>query len=371
MGIIKGINDAFGSNFADQWKDIITAGHFHEQLAVAPGLVQSTNNNRGANTKASVGVISNGSIIRIPENTAAFIFSQSGIEQVLVNPGEYIYQNGEASFFNQNGFYKSLIKQSIGRMGFGGQALVEKRVSFINLREIRGLKFSTKTPLIYHDSFYDTDLEVSASGEFSIQIINPVNFVKNYLPANVSFYSFTDDNAKGQIHSEFMQSFLQALNSLSERYRISQLPSAGKEITEALYSGQGNVGGWGERFGFKLVSVGIEDIQLSENSKELVNIFSSNKMQVDAYKTVSQRSANISSQQKISEGIKQNGFGDGLGTIVGMQMAPELNPVKPIPNAHVSFDEQVEMLKKLKDLLDSGILTQEEFDTKKKEVMGL
>jgi hypothetical protein len=37
----------------------------------------------------------------------------------------------------------------------------------------------------------------------------------------------------------------------------------------------------------------------------------------------------------------------------------------------MSFDEQIETLKKLKDLLDAGILTQEEFDAKKKEIMGL
>jgi len=40
-------------------------------------------------------------------------------------------------------------------------------------------------------------------------------------------------------------------------------------------------------------------------------------------------------------------------------------------NKPSAFDEKVESLKKLKDLLDSGILTQEEFDVKKKEILGL
>lgn len=34
-------------------------------------------------------------------------------------------------------------------------------------------------------------------------------------------------------------------------------------------------------------------------------------------------------------------------------------------------DEQIETIKKLKDLLDLGVLSQEEFDTKKKELLGL
>lgn len=37
----------------------------------------------------------------------------------------------------------------------------------------------------------------------------------------------------------------------------------------------------------------------------------------------------------------------------------------------MSFEQQIEVVKKLKDLLDVGILTQEEFDAKKKEIMGL
>ena len=37
----------------------------------------------------------------------------------------------------------------------------------------------------------------------------------------------------------------------------------------------------------------------------------------------------------------------------------------------LSMDEQIETLKKLKELLDAGILTQEEFDKKKSEVMGI
>lgn len=36
----------------------------------------------------------------------------------------------------------------------------------------------------------------------------------------------------------------------------------------------------------------------------------------------------------------------------------------------MTFDEQIEALKKLKNLQNAGILTQEEFDIKKKELIG-
>lgn len=40
-------------------------------------------------------------------------------------------------------------------------------------------------------------------------------------------------------------------------------------------------------------------------------------------------------------------------------------------NIEMSIDDQIESLKKLKELLDCGILTQEEFDIKKKQIMEI
>ena len=95
MGIIKAFFDSVGGAFADQWKELITAGHFDEHTAVAPGILKTNNNGRGVNTLGSIDVISNGSKIFIPENTAAFIFSQAGIENIITTPGGFEYQEGE------------------------------------------------------------------------------------------------------------------------------------------------------------------------------------------------------------------------------------------------------------------------------------
>ena len=97
-------------------------------------------------------------------------------------------------------------------------------------------------------------------------------------------------------------------------------------------------------------------------------------MNLKAYEDISQRSSNIAAQQKIAQGIQVNGFGDGAGMIFGMNMAQNMNPQTVAPvmqKSDMQFDEQVEAVKKLKELLDMGILSQDEFDIKKKEIMGL
>ena len=55
--------------------------------------------------------------------------------------------------------------------------------------------------------------------------------------------------------------------------------------------------------------------------------------------------------------------------IFGMNMAQQLDEKATKPS--LSFDEQIEVLTKLKSLLDADILSQEEFDRKKKEIMDL
>ena len=102
MGMIQAFTGAIGGTFADQWKDIITAGFFDEHTVVAPGVLKQTNNGRGSNTQGSDGVLTTGSKIFIPENTAAFVFSQSGIEEVITQAGGYEYTAGQDSIFTDD-----------------------------------------------------------------------------------------------------------------------------------------------------------------------------------------------------------------------------------------------------------------------------
>lgn len=371
MGILRAFGNSVSSTFADQWKELITVGTFDEHTVVAPAIQKATNNGRGENINGSYGVVSNGSKIFVPENTAAFIFSQSGIENIITKPGGYEYQDGEESIFNGDGV-KSLFKQVGERIGYGGISDMQKEIAFINLREIRDIKFGTRGPQVYNDIFYGCDLEIYAYGSFSIKVVDAETFIRNFVPANVKYYSFDDKNVREQIISDFLQSFTVALNSLSSQYRISQITSQVNELSIKISNDPLNAGSWKKRFGFEIVKVSIENIEFSPESRQLVNTYNSNKMNLSAYENVSQRASNIAAQQKISEGIQNNGFGDMGGMILGMNMAQGVTANAEVkPKSSMSIDEQIQTLKKLKELVDIGILSQEEFDAKKKEIMNL
>ena len=370
MGIIKAFTGAIGGTFADQWKDIITAGAFDEHVVVSPGVLKSSNNGRGTNFYGSDGIISNGSKIFVPENTAAFIFSQSGIEEIVTEAGGYEYQNGQESIFNGDKAVKAIFGQIKNRVGYGGISSDYKQIAFVNLREIRDIKFGTKGAQVYNDIFYGTDLEIFAYGSFTIKVTDPVKFVRNYVPANVTYYTFDDQKVRSQILAEFLQSFIVALNSLSNTYRISQLPSQATAIAQLVANDAHNAATWEDRLGFRIVQVAIENIEFTDDSRELVKQYSANKMNLKAYDDVSMKASNIAAQQKIAQGIQDNGLGNMGGMVFGMNMAQGLSPTAAQQSSSSSLDEQIANLKKLKELVDAGILTEEEFNAKKKEIMG-
>lgn len=388
MGILDAAFDAFSGTLADQWKDVVTVGEFDERTAVAPGVRKRSSEGYGYNQGQS-NILSNGSIIYVPENTAAFIFSQSGIEDVITRPGGYEYRDGQLSVFDkqsrdESGIVKTLFNQTAQRIGFSGMSADDKRVSFVNLRELRGIKFGTRGPLAYNDLYYETDLEVYAYGLFSVKIVEPVAFVRNFLPVNVGSYSFNDLESRSQLVAEFLHSFIVVLNSLSTEYRISQLPSQAGKIADQIRLEGENAGTWKERFGIELCGVAIENIEFSDDSRELVRGYSEKKMSVRVYEGVSAQAGNMAAQQMIAEGVRENGLGAGGNMLFGLGLAGSLNPQNAsqatgatVPAQDVdtkstpSIDDQVETLKKLKELVDVGILTPEEFAAKKKQLLGL
>jgi membrane protease subunit (stomatin/prohibitin family) len=372
MGLFKAFSGSISGTLADQWRDIITAGSFDEQTAVVPGIKLISNNGRGANQSGSVGVITAGSKIFVPENTAMFIFDQGGIESVVVESGGYEYKSGQSSIFDSEDRVGSFMDEATNRFEFGGQPSEIKHVAYVNLRELRGIKFGTRGPLPYHDKFYDVDLEILAYGKLSIRIIDPVKFVRNFLPPNTTSCSFSDFKAREQLISEFLQDFGATVNTLADTIRTSQLPSQGSTIAKEMMLHQSGEGSWARRFGIQIESVGIENIQYSDDSRELVKDYASNRMNITTYEGVSEAAANIAAQQKIAQGIQNNGFGDGAGMVVGMNVANEMFGARAsAPKSEMDVSKQIELVAKLKSLLDSGILTESEFNIKKREIMGL
>lgn len=398
MGIIRAVYDAVGGTFGDQWKDIVTAEDFDEHTLVSPGIVREKNRWRGSNTRGSDDIISAGSKIFIPENTAMFVFGEGGIEEVVFESGNYVYEGGPANIFD-SGMNEAIFQESWNRIQHGGIPSQQKRVAFVNLREIRNIKFGTKGPQLYHDNFYDSDLELQSYGAFSIIVTDAIKLMKNFVPPGERFYSVDSGKAKAQLTAEFLQSFISAVNSLSSEHRISALPSKVNEITGSISAESANAGTWEDRFGIRITGIAIEKIELTEESRKIVMKYNKKKMDVSAFEDVSARASDISARQKMAEGVRKHGFGDGGGLIFGMDMAREAartyhGTVEEVEKGgayresdstgYFAGDGQgsgipgrqggmksdwISELREMKALVEEGILTDEEFSGMKKDLL--
>ena len=389
MSIIDATVDAIGGVFGDQWKDVVTSGDFDEHTVVAPGIRKRRQGDRGSN-QGLEDVLSSGSLIYVPEGTSAFVFSQAGIEQMIEQPGGYEYRDGEATVFDARdrrewGVGHILLGNAAARIGFGGMAAQEKRLAFVNRREVRGLRFGTRGPLAYNDRFYGADLEIFAYGTFSVRVSDPTRLLQTFVPAGVTSYSLDEPAARRQLTAELLHAFVGAVGALSGEVRVSQLPAHVGELAGAMRASAGDVGSWGERFGLVLAGVAVENVELSDDSRELVRRFAERRMDVAAYEGVSRHAADVAAQQKIAEGVRDNGLGDAGVMLFGMNLAGVLSPrdasAAPAPaagapasaptSAAASLDEQLAAVAKLKELADADVLTPEEFAAKKREALGL
>ena len=364
MGFIKSLNDSISGVFADQWREIITVNEFNETAIAMPGVFTSKNHNRGIND-GSLGVITNGSLIYVPDNTIAVIMDGSSIEGVITEPGEFEYHNGEKSILSKNSIAESIINTVNERFDFGGQPNQQKKVLFLNLREIRNLKYGTPGPVLVHDVFYDVDLEIIMHGMFSVQLVKPLAFVQNYLPANTYYYDMGEKASCAILQAELIEAIASVINEMAKDKKVSELLSLINDIKGKVedYVKKSN---WEERFGIELSSFSIKNIELTSKSKDIINNYAEKRLGVTAFSNLDSKVSDVAFKQKIASGIEKNGIGEG-GVVLAMDMMKNLSS----DNSKSDIQEQIKLVKELKVLLDEGILSKDEFESKKKEIMGL
>ncbi|MCL2110124.1 SPFH domain-containing protein [Microgenomates group bacterium] len=378
MGLIKAVAGAVGGAFGDTWLEIVEPGSMDEFTFAVQGIPQKQNAGRGSNTSGSDNYISNGSKIRVPENTALIILDQGKIRDVALEAGEYTVDDKEApSIFAGDGLIKSLVSESFKRFKFGGQPSKQAIAYFINLKEIRGLTYGTPGPITYKDFSLAPEgstkapvLRLVSRGRYSIRIIDPVLFVKNFLPAGVERYQANDDQATDQLFSEFITTFNATLNSLSKTVEIADLPAHGPELAKAMTEEKGKDGSWVERWGIEIVSVGVEAVEYDEESQKLMDQYNTGLMMQgnvgNAYAQTTIAKAALAAGES-GGGAAMMGMGMGVGAMGGV-MAGMQQPASPAPAAPAA--DPAAALQQAKSLLDQGLITQEQFDAKQQEILS-
>ena len=378
MGLVSAGIGAVGGTLADQWVDFFTAPAFDEQTLVAPGILQERNNGRGSNTRGSTNVVTDGSRVVVPENTAVIVTDGGGIVSVSTEPGYFVFRNDAMpSLFTGSGLRKSLISQSWERFKFGGQPGQQQLIYFVNLREIRNQKFGTPGPLPYKDfslappgSSQAPVLRLKARGQYSVRIIDPIRFFRNFLPANVRWYSLADNAATSQLTQEFITAFQGAVQALSRTTDIASIAAHGPELAMALSNEGGPEESWIERFGLEVVGVSISAIEFDQASLELIDKYNKGVLLGgsvgNAYAQATVADSALAMAEGGEGGAGMIGLAMGLGAIGGT-VSGLTQPTAPVAE---TLADPVAVLAQLKAMLDQGLITQEQYAAKQQEVLS-
>lgn len=378
MGLVNAAVGAVGGTLADQWRDFFVPPAFDEQTIVAPGLLQESNRGRGTTRTGSANLISDGARVVVPENTAVIITDGGEIASVSTEPGYFVFYNdGQPSIFSGSGIRESLIRQSWERFKFGGQPAQQQLIYYVNLREIRNLRFGTPGLLPYKDFSLVSEgagqapvLRLRARGQYSVRVVDPIRFFRNFLPGNTKFYSLADEAASGQLRQEFLTAFQAALQSLSRTTDIASLASHGPELAAALTNESGPGGSWLERFGLEVVAVAMSTVDYDEASRELMDKYNKGLMLGggigNAYTQTTIADSALAMAESGEGGAGMIGLAMGLGA-AGGTVAGLNQPTTPTAPTH---SDPVAVLGQLKAMLDQGLITPEQYAAKQQEVLS-
>lgn len=415
MGFIKAVKGSIGGSLADQWKDFYgPKSNVSATAGVFPGVPMGTNNGRGANYKGNENIITNGSKIVVPEGTALVTIQDGAITGIITEAGGYEYTNDNPnakSIFAGDSPVDALVKQSWERFKFGGVPGTQQLIFYVNMKEIPNNRFGTQSEIYWDDAYFGTQVGAVTRGTYTLKIADPILFIKNFVPVvfvspGAPEFDFADmDNPAGeQLFNEVVGSLSAAFsnytNDPSKGNRMSRIQGDQIGFAQALSKAVDDGYQWRQDRGLEIVKTAIMSIEYDEDTKLMMK-------DVKRADALSGTRGNSFMQQSVARGMQAAGetggganmafMGMGMGAagnVMGGMQQPNnpgtyqpgfgQQPQQPNDQMHGQhpndqmYGQQPQQpvdptakLIEMKKLLDAGVITQEEFDRIKMQLLGL
>lgn len=420
MGFIKAFAGALGGSLADQWIDfLLPPAGLSPTAAIFPAVAKGQNAGRGSNVRGSENIITNGSKILVPEGYGLMTFQDGQLTGMVAEPGGFTFTTTDLqaqSIFTGGGLVEATIRQSWERFKFGGQPGAQHLAFYVNLKEIPNNRFGTQSEIYWDDAFLGTQVGAITRGTYTLRITDPILFVRQFVPlayysAGARVFDFTDlDNpAADQLFNEVVSSLAPAFslytNDPSKGNRMAKIQSDSLGFAQSLSAAVEQGYQWTSLRGLVIASVAIQSIEYDEDTRALL----SDVKKADA---LSGARGGAFLQQSVARGmeaagaagagnIAMMGMGVGMaGQAVGLpqqqsQPGPYQNPFQqqaaappapaapaaaaapapPAPTAAAApaatADDPVAKLAQFKQMLDQGLISQEDYEAAKQRALGL
>jgi membrane protease subunit (stomatin/prohibitin family) len=262
---------------------------------------------------------------------------------------------------------------------FGGKTPFSAEVWYVNKTVKRDLKFGTNSPIPLIDPIYNYPVSVRAFGRWGIRIQDSRNFITQIIG------TLPDGNSE-KVENYFAGEILQRLSNALSQYFVEQKVSifqANANLNELSKFVTVDITPEFSRFGVEIVNFNIERINIPEEEMQKFQEVLGKKMEIDqisqsqvgaAYTTV--RSFDTLEKAAENEGTAGAALAGGLGLGMGLgaglpagQQVGQAMKTEPNQSPDTQADDSMVKLQKLKQMLDSGLITTEDFENKKNQIL--
>ena len=294
-----------------------------------------------------------GSQLIVRESQMA-IFFRDGRSLDTFGPGRFVLQTQNLPVFTK----------FVTGLGYGSQSPFKAEVYFLNMKLFPNLKWGTKEPILFKDSELQM-IRLRAYGIFSIQIKDPALFLNKIVGTQGLYYNSDIEDYLRNIITTRMTDVLG--NSIKT---IFDMP---KELNKLSLIIRSNLNLDFEGLGLFLHDFYVNSVSLPPAVQEMVDARSGMAAVGNMDKFMKYKAA--MSLEKAAEnpgGSAAAGVGVGAGLGMGfmlpqmLQQSIQSEAGRDPPHS----DSPFEKIRKLKELLDIGAISNDEFEMKKKELLG-
>lgn len=277
-----------------------------------------------------------------------------------------------------------------GLMGlpFGGKSPFSAEVWYVNRVTNLDVKWGTPTPIQLQDPEYQIMVPVRAFGQYGVTVSDSKKFLLKLVGTAPAF---DVDTLAEYFRGVFVSKIKAEIARIIIRNRISVLQIS-TELDAISAHLQSMLSGDLDEYGVALQKFNITSINVPEDDPAVVSLkmalAKKAEMGILGFNYQQERSFDVMQAAASNEGTAGGVMGAGLGLGLGVGMgapvgnsmsgiaqhlntnaAPAASP-SPEGGGAMGYDKKFELLSRLSELRDKGILNAEEFDREKQKILG-
>ncbi len=287
--------------------------------------------------------------------------------KLIVGPGQgciFVYEGKVEGVYAQEG----MIELQTANIPFVTtisrfmQAFVSEHkvgIYFFRTTQVLNQKWGTPSLIKYEDPKYKFPVGLRAFGNYSLRISDPAAFFKGIVGGTDPF---TVEQVREPINARLVQPLTDYL--ATGKYTYTEIDVHREEIAQGLST---KFAAEFAALGFELTDFRIEGTSFDEDTMRRINRIADMSAEAQAAEAAGVSFAQMQQLAAMRDAAKNEGAG-GMAMAMGVGMG--FGGVAQQTATQPAADDPALKLKKIKGLLDQGLITQEEFDAKKKEILA-